>query len=157
MEDLQYKSPSGIFNCRAVGVCVKDGKVFISKLKDDKFWTFVGGKPNFGESTADAVLREFEEEIGVKLQIGRLAAVIENFFEFQENNWHQYIFLYILKDEENALEIFEGERAIKDNAKGIYKWVDIADLKNESIKPDCLAQIFANPHKGVQYFINKEI
>lgn len=156
MEDLQYKSQSGMFNCRVVGVCVKDGKVFISKLKGDKFWTFVGGKPNFCESTADAVIREFEEEVGVKLQIDRLAAVIENFFEFQEKNWHQYIFFYILKDEENALEIFEGERVIKDNAKGIYKWVDIADLENESIAPECLVEILKNPQEGIQHFINKE-
>ncbi len=157
MEDLQYKSQSGMFNTRVVGICVKENKVFISKLKGDKFWTFVGGKPNFGESTADAVLREFEEEVGAKLSIDRIAAVIENFFEFQENNWHQYIFFYILKDEENVLEIFEGERAIKDNAKGIYKWVDIADLKNESIKPDCLVKILTNPQESTQHIINKEI
>lgn len=157
MEDLQYKSDSGVFNTRAVGVCVKSGKVFVSKLKGDKFWTFVGGKANFLESTDDAVVREFEEEIGVKLKIDRLAAVIENFFEFQDKNWHQYIFFYILKDEENALEIFEGERAIKDNSKGIYKWVDIADLKNESIKPECLAEILAKPQGCIQHIINKEI
>lgn len=157
MEDLQYKSDSGVFNTRAVGVCVKSGKVFVSKLKGDKFWTFVGGKPNFGESTDDAVLREFEEEIGVKLKIDRLAAVIENFFEFQEKDWHQYIFFYILKDEENALEIFDGERDIKDNAKGIYKWVDITDLKNEKIAPACLVEILTNTQEGVQHFINKEI
>ena len=157
MEDLQYKSKSGMFNTRVVGVCVKDGKVLISKLKGDMFWTFVGGKPNFGEYTDDAAIREFEEEIGVKLQIERLAAVVENFFEFQENNWHQYIFPYILKDENNALELFEGERAIKDNAKGVYKWIDIENLENEKIAPACFAQILANPQDGIQHIINKEI
>lgn len=156
MEDLQYKSQSGMFNVRVVGVCVKENKVFISKLKGDEFWTFVGGKAHFGESTADAVLREFEEEVGAKLSIDRLAAVIENFFEFQAKKWHQYIFCYILKDEENALEIFEGERAIKDNPRGVYKWVDVEVLKNEKIAPACLAEILGNSDKGIQHIIGKE-
>lgn len=114
MEDLQFNFGDNLFNCRVVGVCIKENKLFLSKLKDDKYWTFVGGKPQFGESTADAVIREYEEEVGVKLQIDRLAAVIENFFTLQGKNWHQYIFFYLLKDKENALEFFEGERAIRD-------------------------------------------
>lgn len=156
MEDLQFNFGDNLFNCRVVGVCIKENKLFLSKLKYDKYWTFVGGKPQFGESTADAVIREYEEEVGVKLQLDRLAAVIENFFTLQGKNWHQYIFFYLLKDKENALEFFEGERAIADNRNGIYKWVDIADLKNESIKPDCFVGILEDLDKGIQHIVSRD-
>ena len=65
MEDLQFNFGDNQFNSRYVGVCIKENKLCLSKLKDDKYWTLVGGKPQFGESTADADIRQYEEEVGV--------------------------------------------------------------------------------------------
>ncbi|MBQ8238842.1 MAG: NUDIX domain-containing protein [Oscillospiraceae bacterium] len=34
----------------------------MNRLKSDDFWTFVGGKVTFGESSERAVVREYFEE-----------------------------------------------------------------------------------------------
>lgn len=157
MKDIQFKENNEAFNCRVVGVCMKNNKIFLSKLKNDKYWTFVGGKVTFGESTDAAIIREYQEEVGVTLQVDHLAAVIENFFELNEQLWHQYIFFYQLRDDEGALEFFEGEREVVDNKEAIYKWADLSELQSIEIKPDCSVDILKDISKDTQHYINREI
>lgn len=156
MQDIQFKTEEGMFNCRAVGICIKKNKIFLSKMKKDKYWTFVGGKVSFNESTDAAIIREYQEEVGVVLQVDHLAAVIENFWNMDGYNWHQYIFLYQLRDDNNALEFFEGERQIKDNKDAVYMWSDLSELQNIPIKPDCTLDVIKNISQCAQHYINRE-
>ena len=62
----------------------------------------------------------------------------------------------MLKDENNELDIFEGERVIKDNSEGIYKWFDLTELDNIKIQPECSQQIISNlNYQRVQHIINE--
>lgn len=156
MRDIQFQEGRNRFNCRVNGICIKDNKIFLSKLKADKYWTFVGGKVEFGEATDNAILREYKEEVGVDLQIDKLLALIENFFELRGDSWHQYIFFYQLRDDNNALEFFEGEREIEDNKDAIYRWFDLSEIPNVPIKPDCSREIINNIAPNIQHHINRE-
>lgn len=156
MRDIQFTADDRKFNCRVVGICVKENKIFLSKMKDDKYWTFVGGKVAFGEATDAAVLREYKEEVGVNLQIDKLIALIENFFDLQGYSWHQYIFFYQLRDDNNVLEFFDGERQIADDGNAIYKWFDLSELSDVQIKPDCSKEILQNISQSIQHYINRE-
>ena len=110
----------------------------------------------FGESTDCAILREYEEEVGVRLQIDRMIAIIENFFDLQGDSWHQYIFFYQLRDDNNVLEFFEGEREIEDNKEAVYRWFDSNELKSVPLKPDCSREILMNISHSIQHYINRE-
>lgn len=156
MEDIQFKAGEGMFNCRVVGVCIKENKIFLSKLKDDKYWTFVGGKVAFGESTDTAVIREYQEEVGVTLQVDHLAAVIENFFEMNKQVWHQYIFFYLLRDNNEVLNFFDGNREIADHKEAIYQWFNLSELQNMSIKPNCAFKILEDLSHNTQHFIDRD-
>ena len=52
-----------------------DGKLLVcQRRRDDSFalmWEFPGGKTQPGESLADALTRELQEELGVKARIGK--------------------------------------------------------------------------------------
>lgn len=157
MGDIQFKTDDGMFNCRVVGIYIKDNKILLSKLKQDTYWTVVGGKVAFGESSDTAILREYQEEVGCTLQIDHLAAVIENLFEMAGHSWHQYIFFYQLRDDDNVLEFFEGDKPIADNKEGIYRWFDISELENVPMKPDCLLDVIKNISPQTQHYINREI
>ncbi len=156
MRDIQFNVDDKKFNCRVNGICVKENKIFLSKMKDDKYWTFVGGKVKFSESTDTAILREYREEVGADLQIDKLIAVIENFFDLDGCSWHQYIFFYQLRDDNNVLELFNGERQIADEKNAIYKWVDLSELANIQIKPDCSNEILKCIPQNIQHYINRE-
>lgn len=156
MRDIQFRVGDKKFNCRVNGICVKENKILISKMKTDAYWTFVGGKVAFGESTDAAILREYKEEVGVDLQIDKLIALIENFFDLQGYSWHQYIFFYHLRDDNNVLEFFDGERQIADEENAVYKWFDLSELADAPIKPDCLKEILQKISQGIQHYINRE-
>lgn len=157
MKDIQFKVGETMFNCRAVGICIKDNKIILSKKKTDEYWAIVGGKVELGESTDSAVIREYQEEIGVTLQADHLVALIENFFELEGKEWHQFIFFYQLKDINNELEIFEGEKEAIDDKDVIYAWFDLSDLQNVQIKPDCAIEIIRDTSKNIRHIINQEI
>lgn len=156
MHDIQFTTDSGMFNCRVVGVCVKENRFFLSKLKSDDYWTFIGGKPQFGESSDTAILREYCEETGAQLQTDHLLAVIENFFVIGDKPWHQYIFFYMLRDDNDVLKFFDGERAVNDNCEAVYKWFELSELENINIKPDCSNDILQNLSANTRHYINRD-
>lgn len=156
MKDIQFNDGTSCFNCRVNGVCIKENKILLSKLRTDKYWTFVGGKVQFNESTDSAVLREFKEEVGVELQIEKLLALIENFFDMQGKLWHQYIFFYQLKDDDDMLKYFEGEQEVLDNKNAIYRWFDLDELADLPIRPECSIEILKNRSSGIQHYIEHD-
>ena len=60
------------------------------------------------------------------------------------------------RDDNNALEFFEGEREIEDNIDAIYRWFDLTELCNVPLKPDCSREILNNISPGIQHYINRE-
>lgn len=154
--DLQFKSPEGRFKCRVVGIYNKEGKVLLSKLKNDDYWALVGGKAEFGESTGDAVLREFQEELGVRLELDRLLAVIENFFIPRGENNHEFLFIYLLSDPENQLVPVEGEHLILDHPNAVYRWFPLDELDKIPIKPVCTKAILMSIPDQLQHIVNRD-
>lgn len=152
--DLQYKNGTQCFNCRVVGVCIKEGKILLGRLRSDDYWTPLGGKPKFGEPTESAILREYQEETGAALHTDRLLSVIENFFTLDGNRWHQYIFFYLLTDPDNSLAFFEGERALLDESSAVYRWFPLSILDTVTIKPDCIRSIIETLPDNVDHIVN---
>ena len=129
----------------------------LNRLKNDDFWTFVGGKVSLGEDSQKAIIREYFEETGTNISVERLAACIENFFVFNSKRWHEILFFYVLKDDNEELELFEGEREIKDNLDGIYKWFDLSELEKVKIQPKCSQEIISKlNYNSFQHIINEE-
>lgn len=156
MKDIQIIDNETVFNYRVSGVVIKDNKILLNRLKSDDFWTFVGGKVAIGENSEKAIIREYYEETGANIVVERLAACVENFFVFNSKKWHELLFLYLIKDDNEELDMFVGEREIKDNSDGIYKWFDLAELDKIKIKPECSQQIiYSLNYQSVQHIINE--
>jgi len=70
------------------GIAIEEGKVFIARRKAGGDiggkWEFPGGKVEEGESDADALQREFLEELGVAVTVGPLLASGEFFHNGQK-------------------------------------------------------------------------
>lgn len=64
---------------RVVGaIALRDGQVFMAQRSRGRYagcWEFPGGKVEHGESDADALRRELEEELAVHARIHQLVAV----------------------------------------------------------------------------------
>ena len=82
-------TPTPRVRLRAAAVLWRDGAVLLHRLAGDVFWALPGGKVEPGEAAAQALAREFQEELGEGVAVGRLACVAENFFVHQGAAEHE--------------------------------------------------------------------
>lgn len=70
----------GLLNIRAGAIIIKDGKLLMVKSRGCDYFYSVGGRLKFGESAEETVIRETEEETGVRLEVDRLGFIQEDYF-----------------------------------------------------------------------------
>lgn len=116
----------------ALGIVKKDNKILVGigydKVKKQTFYRALGGGIEFGETSKDAVKREFQEEIHSDITVGELLGVTENIFTYQGKTGHEIVFLYSI---EIPNDNFKNDYEINDEV-GKYNavWVDIDDFKS---------------------------
>lgn len=78
--DLCIPFQGGLVNLRVGAIIQKDGKLLMVGNERSEYLYSVGGRIRFGETAEEAVVREVQEETGVKLEVDRLGFVHENYF-----------------------------------------------------------------------------
>lgn len=89
------KMPIGKLSFRpsVYGVVVEKGKVLLSKQWDG--YDFPGGGVEIGETIEEALIREFWEETGIKVKVGRILACESSFFKLPSSGKYvQSILMY---------------------------------------------------------------
>ena len=71
---------NGLVNLRVGAIIMKGGRFLMARNSRDDYLYSVGGRIHFGETAGEAVLREVEEETGVRMEIDRLGFIHENYF-----------------------------------------------------------------------------
>ena len=65
---------------RACGVCLKNNSLLLvnhAGLRDGSFWAPPGGGIEFGQTAEETVMREFEEETGIRVSMGKFLFACE--------------------------------------------------------------------------------
>ncbi|MBE9068405.1 NUDIX hydrolase [Leptolyngbya cf. ectocarpi LEGE 11479] len=82
----------------ALGLIKHQGHVFVSKgkdtVKDIEFYRFLGGGIDFGETSINALKREFQEEIQAELTNIQYLTCLDNIFTHQGKPGHELIQLF---------------------------------------------------------------
>ena len=93
-----------LFNLRVYGILINDHKqVLVSDeyIRGNYYTKFPGGGLEFGEGTRDCLIREFMEELGLKVETGQHLYTTDFFQMSAFSPEHQIISIYYLV---NALE-----------------------------------------------------
>jgi 8-oxo-dGTP pyrophosphatase MutT (NUDIX family) len=94
---IRLNAGNSRFQMRVAGLGFQNGYVLVHRAVHENFWTFPGGRAEIGETSEETLRREMMEEIGVDVTIGRLLWSVENFFHYEEMDWHE-LGLYYLMD-----------------------------------------------------------
>lgn len=82
----------------ALGLIQDGDRIFISEgydpVKQQTFYRAMGGGVDFGETSRDALQREFQEEIQAELTNIRYLGCLENLFTYDGKPGHEIIQLY---------------------------------------------------------------
>ncbi|MHA6524899.1 NUDIX hydrolase [Tessaracoccus sp. G1721] len=101
----------------AVGIPLRDGHVLVQEFggaEDERpFVRAIGGGIEFGERAADALRREFMEELGLVVTRAELLAVSENFFTFMGSEGHEIVHVFAV--ECPALEVWSLDARVAVN------------------------------------------
>lgn len=84
------------FNYRIAGLGFRDGHVLVHRAVHEPFWTFPGGRAEIGETSEETLKREMVEELGVEVTVHRLLWIVENFFHYEQRDWHELGFYYLM-------------------------------------------------------------
>ncbi len=129
---------SGEIRVLALGL-IKDGdRTFISEgydpVKQQTFYRAMGGGVDFGETSRDALQREFQEEIQAELTNIRYLGCLENLFIFNGKQGHEILQIYQCDFVDH--KFYQLEQLIFNEGQRQKKalWVDIKRFNSGELK-----------------------
>lgn len=118
--------------CIARGVAVRNGKVLLCRAKGGNSTYLPGGHIEFGETGAQALVREIKEELGKNAIAGDRLGVLENSF-LQKGERHQEInLIYSL-----SIEGTDDARSQEDWIE--FEWCPLEKLSEANLLPKEIA------------------
>ncbi|WP_203339974.1 MBL fold metallo-hydrolase [Planococcus beijingensis] len=116
------------------------------------FYRPLGGTIELGETSVDALKREFKEEIDAEIRVGRYMDVLENIYALNKRVFHEISLVYeveFMDSEQFQRESFEVTEGSK---KKLAKWVSLGELALEetTLYPDGLLALLQQLPEPVQ-------
>lgn len=116
----------------ARGLTVRDGKVLVCRSVEGGYCYLPGGHVEPGEAAAAALAREFVEETGLMVTVGKLAVVSEERFVQNGKPRHELNLVF-------HVELPVGADHVRSLEPGIaFDWVPVAELQARRFLPESL-------------------
>lgn len=156
MTDILFAADDYIFDVRTVGILVKDGKIFVQRDRDGSEYALPGGHVKIGETTADGLVREYREETGAEIKVGKLLWTEECFWEWNGTQAHNIAFYYLIELADSYDIPDTGEFVShKDNCNVVLGWMPIERLAGVTIYPDFIKKTIYELDTPPRHFITR--
>ncbi|MDD6160130.1 MAG: NUDIX domain-containing protein [Oscillospiraceae bacterium] len=160
MRDILFKTEDFVFSYRIAGVLVREGKALLQRSGGD--YAFIGGHVSAMETSAETLVREFKEELGADIAVGRLLAVGEVFFPWGEKPCHQIGLYYEVRLPDGSRippdGVFHGYDELGGERIGLdFCWVPLSELEHIPLYPPQMAAHILSGSKELLHFVYKEM
>lgn len=155
--DLCIDVADGVVNIRAGAIIMKDGKILMAGNPRSDYLYSVGGRFRFGETAAEAVVREVREETGRTLEIDRLGFVTEDYFygdspEKLGRTIYELGYYFYMKTPASFEPVCES--FTEDGAGEYLVWV--APEEGRKLYPVFFNDELRHPEQGVKHFVTDQ-
>ena len=155
-KDWTFKTDGYICDLRTVGVLVRDGKLLVQRDRDGNQYALPGGHVKIGETTTGGLVREYKEETGADIKVGKLLWTEECFWEWNNTQAHNIAFYYLIELADGSDIPAIGEFVShKDNCNVVLGWMPIEDLDNVTIYPDFIKKTINELDAPPRHFITR--
>lgn len=154
MNDICVMLDNNKFNYRVSALVRKGNKVLLHKSRKDDFYAFHGGRVKIGESSIEALKREFEEEIGEQIEVQEFVGMVENFFEYNQKKYHELMLVFEVEFDNKELYDVDKIKGLEEDGKIEFVWTDINEIKNMDVRPVFLKQRLCDK-KEIGHIVNK--
>ncbi len=118
---------------KALGLAWRKGLLLASEIYNDdgsvKGVRPLGGRLEFGESWRDALVREFDEELGVEIEIIGKPMMLENIFSHYGMVGHEVVFVSNIATPDHFFTHDGPIEYFEDNgSKCCARWFDVNEL-----------------------------
>lgn len=159
---ITIKDENNRFGVRVSAIIFNHDLSKIFMQKQNEMYMFPGGRLEINEDSHEAILRELNEEHGIKEEV-KLKYIAESFIKFPGNKkYHEVGFYFLVK-------INEEKYNYKDNkiynsldeehdGKSEFIWINKNNLKNYKIMPNILIEKINNlkDNNIVEHIVYKE-
>jgi 8-oxo-dGTP diphosphatase len=135
MKIMETHTQHFVGNVAQKAVIQKDNRVLVCRGIGDKVWEFPGGRLHTGEVPSEGLAREIQEELSLKVSVGRPIHVCRS-FHGQTKQWQVFVgYECVIENGELVMDTSELEE---------IKWISREELAHLPMFEDCreLADIF---------------
>ncbi len=145
-------------NVRAAAIIRDQGHVLLHRTVGEELWALPGGRVEIGEESSVAIVREMREELGEELKSGQLVYIVENFFEYSGEQFHELGFYFeaSLGAQSKLLEKSKSHMGIEGNQKLEFRWFPSQKLEGINLRPHFLRESLAQAELGFHHVVQKE-
>ncbi len=155
--DMTVACDKGLINIRVGAIIMKNGRfLMVGNGRTDYLYS-VGGRIKFGETAEEAVVREVQEETGIRMEIDRLGFVHENYFYGDAPSnlgklIYEVSFFFYMKVPDDFMPV--SESFTDDGSPERLRWVSADDPV--IIYPDFFRTELLCPQNTVRHFVTDE-
>ncbi|HOT74202.1 MAG TPA: NUDIX hydrolase [Candidatus Wallbacteria bacterium] len=157
---ITFKQGRNWFTFRTAALILTPDRrlVLLHKNETDPFWSLPGGRGEFFEPSAETVVREMKEEIGIDASVERLVFVIENFFKYGGCDCHELGFYYLVRPEAPGTWIYEKPcfEGREGDEKLYFKWFELSELDAVELYPRCLRARLKNLPDTLEHIVHSD-
>ncbi|MDZ7706220.1 MAG: NUDIX hydrolase [Trueperaceae bacterium] len=159
---LSFTTDSGLrFNYRVAGAAYTGGHVLLHKSDRDDFWSLPGGRVEGLEPSATSLARELREELGADATVERPLWIVENFFVYRGQPFHELGFYYLVTlppaycDPTRTMQgtdLTQTRRTLQLT----FRWFALNELDDLTIYPSFLKTALVTPPDTVVHLVHRD-
>ena len=144
------------FMYRVGGIAVHDGHLLVEYNVRHGYGFVPGGRVEYGESAVEALARELYEELGERVEVGRLVLVTDNFFD-QDNERYQEIALYFLMTFGRGSKVLGRGGVFEGAEPGTkFQWIRVDATEKAMLLPPFLLERVRSIPQTPEYIVERD-